>query len=316
MFSIIIPLYNKSAYIEKAVKSVLAQTFAHFELIIVNDGSTDESVNIVQQFTDLRIRIINQPNLGVSSARNKGINKASYDYIAFLDADDWWDKNFLEEMNNLIEEVPEAGLYGCNYFHVKNKQNRLSKVGLSEGFKFGYINYFNTYSNTFAVPFNCSFVVVKKQVLLENDGFNHNLKFGEDFDLWVRIALNDKIAYVNKPLAYSNQDVDSNNRALGTKLWKPENHFIFNLAYLEVEEKTNLSLKILLDGLRVRALIRYRLAALYQKETNSILQSVDFSLQPKYYQRIYQWPIAIIRLYFRYKKLGSALKQELIKFQK
>ncbi|MGK0446277.1 MAG: glycosyltransferase involved in cell wall biosynthesis [Polaribacter sp.] len=316
MFSIIIPLYNKSAYIEKAVKSVLAQTFAHFELIIVNDGSTDESVNIVQQFTDLRIRIINQPNLGVSSARNKGINKASYDYIAFLDADDWWDKNFLEEMNNLIEEVPEAGLYGCNYFHVKNKQNRLSKVGLSEGFKFGYINYFNTYSNTFAVPFNCSFVVVKKQVLLENDGFNHNLKFGEDFDLWVRIALNDKIAYLNKPLAYSNQDVDSNNRALGTKLWKPENHFIFNLAYLEVEEKTNLSLKILLDGLRVRALIRYRLAALYQKETNSILQSVDFSLQPKYYQRIYQWPIAIIRLYFRYKKLGSALKQELIKFQK
>ena len=316
MFSIIIPLYNKSAYIEKAVKSVLAQTFAHFELIIVNDGSTDESVNIVQQFTDLRIRIINQPNSGVSSARNKGINKASYDYIAFLDADDWWDKNFLEEMNNLIAEVPEAGLYGCNYIHVKNKQNRPSKVGLSEGFKFGYINYFNTYSSTFAVPFNCSFVIIKKQILLKNKGFNPNLKFGEDFDLWVRIALNDKIAYLNKPLAYSNQDVDSNNRALGSKLWKPENHFIFNLDYLQAEEKTNPILKKLLDGLRVRALIRYRLAGLYKKETNVTLQTVDFSLQPKYYQRIYQWPIVIIRLYFRYKKLGSALKQELIKFQK
>ncbi|MGK0328124.1 glycosyltransferase family 2 protein [Polaribacter sp.] len=316
MFSIIIPLYNKFAYIEKAVKSVLAQTFANFELIIVNDGSTDESVNVVQQFTDLRIRIINQPNLGVSSARNKGVNKANYDYIAFLDADDWWDKNFLEEMNRLKEQVPEAGIYGCNYFHVKNKQNKVSKVGLTEGFKSGYINYFETYSKTFAVPFNCSFVVVKKQVLLEYDGFNHNLKFGEDFDLWVRIALNSKIAYINKPLAYSNQDVDSNNRALGSKLWKPENHFIFNLDYLQAEEKTNPILKKLLDGLRVRALIRYRLAGLYKKETNVTLQTVDFSLQPKYYQRIYQWPIVIIRLYFLYKKLGSQLKQKLIKFQK
>ena len=316
MISVVIPLFNKEKYIQKAIKSVLAQTYTHFELIVVNDGSTDDGPEIVRQLIAPRILLIEQSNGGVSIARNNGVKAAKYNYIAFLDADDWWDKNFLEEMNNLIEEVPEAGLYGCNYIHVKNKQNRPSKVGLSEGFKFGYINYFNTYSNTFAVPFNCSFVVVKKQVLLENDGFNHNLKFGEDFDLWVRIALNDKIAYVNKPLAYSNQDVDSNNRALGTKLWKPENHFIFNLAYLEVEEKTNPILKKLLDGLRVRALIRYRLAALYKKETNSILQSVDFSLQPKYYQRIYRWPIVIVRLYFRYKKLGSALKQKLIKFPK
>ena len=316
MFSIIIPLYNKSAYIEKAVESILAQTFVNFELIIVNDGSTDDSQNKLCQFNDNRIRLIKQCNSGVSTARNNGVKAAKYNYIAFLDADDWWDKNFLEEMNTLIEEVPEAGIYGCNYFHVKNKQNKLSKVGLPKDFKSGYIDYFNTYSNTFAVPFNCSFVIIKKQILLKNRGFNPHLKFGEDFDLWVRIALHCKIAYLNKPLAYSNQDVDSNNRALGAKLWKPENHFIFNLEYLQAEEKTNLPLKILVDGLRVRALIRYRLGAVYQKETNSILQSVDFSLQPKYYQRIYRFPIVLVRLFFWYKKLGSKLKQKLIKLQK
>jgi glycosyltransferase involved in cell wall biosynthesis len=311
----VIPLFNKEKYIQKAIKSVLAQTYTHFELIVVNDGSTDESVNIVQQFTDYNIRIINQPNSGVSSARNKGVNKASYDYIVFLDADDWWDLNFLLNMKNLIDNFGDADIFASNYYWVKNDKKRKGQFNLEENYT-GYLDYIRAYLFAYYMPLTSISTVIRKTVFLKLNGFKEHLKFGEDFDLWIRIALNYKIAFTNKALAYYNQDVDSNNRALGTKLWKPENHFIFNLAYLEVEEKTNPILKKLLDGLRVRALIRYRLAALYQKETNSILQSVDFSLQPKYYQRIYRWPIAIIRLYFRYKKLGSALKQKLIKFQK
>ncbi len=315
MFSVIIPLYNKSPYIKKAINSVLTQTYSDFELLIINDGSTDDSLSIVQQFSDSRIKIYSQKNAGVSAARNNGVKKANFDYIAFLDADDWWHKDFLKEMKSLITQFPDAGIYGNRYWYVKNNKLKLTNVGLPENFKKGYINYFKIYSNTFAVPFNCSFVIVKKHIFNDVGGFNANLKFGEDFDLWVRIALKQKIGYLNKPMAYSNQDVDIYNRALGAKLWNPENHFIFNLDYLQVEEKTNLILKKLLDGLRVRALVRYRMAGEHTKEIQNILKKVDFTTQPKYYQRIYNCPLFIVKLYFKYKITGSMLKQKLIKIK-
>jgi len=313
MFSVIIPLYNKSSYILKAVVSVLEQTCKEFELIIVNDGSTDGSLELVKNISDTRIKIIDQPNSGVSTARNNGVKVAKYDYIAFLDADDWWDKDFLSEMKELIHTCPEAGLYASNYYVVKNKQNKQTKIGLNEGFLKGYINYFKVYSKTFWVPINCSFVIIKKDIFLNSDGFNSNLKFAEDFDLWVRIALNSKVAYLNKYLAYSNQDVPVNNRALGDKIWKKKEHFIFNLNYLKDEELKRPELKLLLDGIRVRSLMRYYLKGIYKAETNSILSTVDMKNQPLYYQRIYSYPKFLIKCYFTYKKLGSRIKQSLIK---
>ena len=108
MFSVIIPLYNKAAYIEKAINSVLAQNFKEFELIIVNDGSTDDSFSKLTVICNRlsvenpeifnKIKIVQQENQGVSTARNNGVKIAKYDYIAFLDADDWWESTFLEEM--------------------------------------------------------------------------------------------------------------------------------------------------------------------------------------------------------------------------
>lgn len=92
-FSIVIPLYNKEKSITTTINSVLNQTCGDFELIIVNDGSTDTSLEIVQSIKDERIRIINQKNGGVSSARNQGIIEAKFDWIAFLDADDLWEKD-------------------------------------------------------------------------------------------------------------------------------------------------------------------------------------------------------------------------------
>src|SRR5574344_1434815 len=96
MISVVIPLYNKERYIERAIRSVLNQSFQDFEIIVVNDGSTDQSVTIVKDINDSRIRIINQKNGGVSSARNKGISEAKYAIVAFLDADDVWKENHLE----------------------------------------------------------------------------------------------------------------------------------------------------------------------------------------------------------------------------
>src|SRR4051812_32162135 len=95
-FSVIIPLYNKANYIENTIKSVLNQTFTDFEIIVVNDESTDESETIVLGFNDKRIQLFNQKNQGVSVARNHGIEKAKGKLVAFLDADDYWFHNHLE----------------------------------------------------------------------------------------------------------------------------------------------------------------------------------------------------------------------------
>ena len=107
MFSIIIPLYNKAAYIEKAIRSVMCQTYQEFEVIVVDDGSTDESfaqLSVISQQLSveepdkfIKIKIVQQENQGVSTARNNGVKLAKYDYIAFLDADDWWEPTFLRE---------------------------------------------------------------------------------------------------------------------------------------------------------------------------------------------------------------------------
>ena len=152
MFSVVIPLYNKEDHIQKAICSVLQQSLENLELIIVNDGSTDNSLKIVQQIRDDRIRIIDQPNAGVSTARNIGVKAARYDHIAFLDADDWWDLHYLEEMQQLICKYPDAGLWAAKYYKVKQGRNIEANIGLDEDFNDGPINYFRVYAKTLWMP--------------------------------------------------------------------------------------------------------------------------------------------------------------------
>lgn len=314
MFSVIIPLYNKATYIKKAIGSVLNQTFQKFELIIINDGSIDDSLSIVQQFTDTRIKIVNQENVGVSTTRNNGVKLAKYEHIAFLDADDLWDYRFLEEMYKLVTDFPEAGLYGCSYYRVKNTIISPANIGIDKNFIAGYIDYYKVYAQTFWSPINCSFVIIKKAAFNKEGGFLKSLKFGEDFHLWVRIALKHKVAYLNKNLAFSNQDVDSNHRALGNnKLYDTNSHYIFNLSFLYNEEKENWQLKKLLDGLRVRALIRYHLSGKYKSEVDIEIDKVNFEQQSKYFNFIYKYPQFLVRSYFYIKKKGSIIKQILMK---
>lgn len=314
MFSVVIPLFNKVQYIEKAIQSVLDQSFPDFELIIINDGSTDGSAELAASFDDWRLRIINQDNSGVSSARNKGVAHSKFGYVAFLDADDWWSPHFLHEMSSLISAFPKAGVYGSKYFTVKNGINTEARIGVPDHFTSGYIDYFTVYARTFWVPINCSFVVVRKSLFEEVGGFRPTLKFGEDLDLWIRMALKDKVAYINKFLAYSNQDVELVTRALGTgKYWQKEEYVLFNLDYLKAEEKKHPSLKVLLDGLRVRALSDFYLHSQHPDAVRQILDSIDFSEQPSFYKFIYRWPKWLVRTYFRCKQIGSILKQAVIR---
>ena len=118
MISVVIPLYNKEKQIERTLRSVFAQTYTDFEIIVVNDGSTDRSAAVVESLNDPRIRLVTQKNAGVSAARNRGIREARGEYIALLDGDDEWKPEFLETMTALTEKYPQCEVFAGNYTQV------------------------------------------------------------------------------------------------------------------------------------------------------------------------------------------------------
>jgi len=304
MFSVIIPLYNKVPYIAKAIESVLGQTYRDFEVIVIDDGSTDQSLEVAKTFENKSITIISQPNSGVSTARNNGVKIAKHPYICFLDADDWWHPTFLEEMKQLITDFPDAGIYGSGYYIVKNGKERIAPIGVPQGFERGIIDYCEVYAKTLCMPLTSISVVIPKHIFDEEKGFKSQLKFGEDFDLWIRIALKHQVILVNKPLAYYNQDVDVNNRGVAVhKIYSPVNHFIFNLDYLYDSEKNNHRLKILLDKLRVYILLKYRMQRAFPKEYSAEIKKVDFSVQPLGVRLQYYLPVWFLKQYYGLKFL-------------
>ena len=312
MFSIIIPLYNKAAYIEKALQSVLSQTFKEFELIVVDDGSTDNSLEIVQKFKNSKVQIIEQANSGVSTARNNGVRLAKYDYIAFLDADDWWAPDFLLEMKDLITDFPEAVLFSSSYFKVKNGKNIPAKIGVSAGFERGYFDYCKTYSASLYMPVWTGAAILKKSVYEEMNGFKPTLKLGEDFDLWLRVALKYKVALLNKPLAYYNQDVDLQTRAVG-KLRNPQEHMLWHLEDFESQSDKTPYLKQMLDNLRVYGLFPYYLDKNYREKASTELAKVDWAKQPKSAKLQYDLPVWYLKMNLQIRNIGSYFKTLLLK---
>jgi glycosyltransferase involved in cell wall biosynthesis len=321
MFSIIIPLYNKALYIEKAMRSVLNQSFRNFEVIIVNDGSTDNSLQVVEAFLQLQyrngnnsllehVRIINQPNGGVSNARNNGVKIAQYDYIAFLDADDWWHKHYLSSMKELIESHPKAKLYASSYYQVKNGRQHTAAIGVHKQFTSGYVDYFNVYAETLCMPVWTGATIIKKEAFEEMNGFPQQLKLGEDFILWANVALKYKVAFCNKPLAYYNHDVDSEQRAVG-RLFPTEQHYIFNLGTLETRSANHTDLKLLLDNMRVYVLLPYYLNDSTRNKTRDELKKVDWKNQPLKERIRYKIPVVLAKIQSRFMQVGSQIKRHL-----
>jgi len=209
-FSIIIPLYNKQNFITRAVNSVLSQSYINFELIIVNDGSTDNSFDLVSSIIDHRIKIINKVNGGVSSARNLGIDNASNEWICFLDADDYWLPNHLEEILYLLKKYPEAKIYSTLTQEKSRKGLSIAPNDFPDNFE-GYIeNYFHFAKS--ATVFNSSSVCIYKHALITIDKFDTNLSHGEDLDVWFKLLINYK--GVIKTLPTVVYDLISENRAM------------------------------------------------------------------------------------------------------
>ncbi len=288
MFSVIIPLYNKAPYIQKALDSVFEQSFQNFEVIIVNDGSTDKSLDVLRNYVDKlrqvnielfsKITVIDQKNQGVSTTRNNAVKIAKNEYLAFLDADDWWEPDFLLEMRNLVEHFPLAGLWASSYYVVKNYSKRLVRIGLAPNFDKGLINYFEVYANTLEMPVWTGAVIMKKSVYLEEKGFKPNIAMGEDFELWVRVALRYPVAFLNKPLSNYNFDVDVKNKAVDNYVvYPPEKHFIFHLDYLVEYESKIQDLKELLDKLRMYCLFPYRFKNCYSHDYKKEINKVNFN---------------------------------------
>ena len=205
MISVVIPLYNKEKQIRKTLQSVLTQTFQDFEIVVVNDGSTDNSAIEVEKVKDPRIRLIHQHNAGVSAARNKGIEKARYELIAFLDADDEWKSNFLQTLYKLQIQYPQCGMYATSYINktASGKENiiTLNKLPFE---KEGILsNYFEVAACSH--PPICSIsVMIKKQPLKAINGFPSHVKSGEDLITWAKLSTITQIAYSTEPLAIYN----------------------------------------------------------------------------------------------------------------
>lgn len=324
-FSIIVPLYNKERYVKKAIESVLAQTYRDFELIIVDDGSTDNSAAICEELlssytvhhTPYTIRFLKQANSGVAAARNNGVAASKGEYVAFLDADDWWEPTWLEEMDKLINEYPDACLYCTNYVYYKPGKTHVA-LNLTRG----YMNYPEAYLHSTQMPVTSITTCMPRRVFDEMGGFPVGIKLGEDFLLWAKTALNYKAAFCEKPLAYYNNDIPVSMRAT-RNLHAPAYHMLFHLDQIEKEIESRSSVnpfirssvtswKTLLDKLRVSGLMDYWLSDEYHDAATEELKKVDWSKQPKSAKSQYDKPIWMQKAKRQFMQIGSCCKQKLI----
>ena len=252
-FSVVIPLYNKESYISKTLNTVLNQSFKDFEVIIVNDGCTDNSVSVIETFTDKRIKLIHQNNQGVSVARNTAITASIGTYIATLDGDDLWKPNHLEELKKCIDTFKNAVLF-CNNYEIKRRDGFVTKAKFNfdyssdclvvdDFFEANIINY---------IPHSSS-VAFKKDTFLKIGAYNTQLRTGQDIDLWIRFGLHGKIAF-NPTVTMLYNFFDPNSLS-NSKL--NDNRLLLINQYT-TEEQTNPSLKRYMDIKRYALAIRYK----------------------------------------------------------
>ncbi len=312
-FSIIMPLYNKAPYVRKAVESIVGQTYGDWELIVIDNGSTDGSDEIVAGITDSRIRIIRlKENIGPGGARNHGVSESTAPWICFLDADDWWEPTFLEEMTRLTERHPDAGIYGTNYYIVKNGRKRVAPIGVDEDFTEGEINYCKVYAKTLCMPLTSITVCMPRAIFDDAGGFPTDIHLGEDFLLWIHIALKHKVFFLNKPLSNYNQDVDVTFR--GTHhLRNPKEHMLWNLEKIDTIAQGNTDYNILKDKLIISSMLPYLAQRKRASDAHNILKNIDWRNATTKERIILNLPQPAIYLYYHYLRTGSRIKQFILK---
>jgi len=190
-FSVIIPLYNKEQFVERCIRSVLAQRCGDYELIVVDDGSSDASAAVVRSISDPRIKILTQSNQGVSAARNKGAKSAAGQWLAFLDADDQWGHDHLAELKLIIDTFSEVGAVATSSREVLEGGD--SKfLEMTQPGRLRVINYFKEAQKEIGV-LNASSIAIRRNVFSALGGFG-TYRYGEDLEYWARLALRYSVA--------------------------------------------------------------------------------------------------------------------------
>ena len=215
--SVVIPLYNKELELPRTIESIVAQTVRPLEVIVVNDGSTDNSLQIAYDLqrkyvSELNVVVLDQPNGGVSNARNTGISAAAGDVIAFIDADDEWEAHFIAEIQALAIRFPQASCYTTNYQKFDHGHYINPKI------RFGRdVSDCTLMPDFFAIaargdlPFVMSSFAIQTKVIRQLGGFVEGEPMGEDQDVFAKVALTQLIAYSPKVLLF--YYLDANNRA-------------------------------------------------------------------------------------------------------
>jgi cellulose synthase/poly-beta-1,6-N-acetylglucosamine synthase-like glycosyltransferase len=183
--AVVIPLFNKAAFIEQTLRSALTQSYSDFEVIVVDDGSTDDGAMLVGRFDDPRIRIVRQDNAGVSEARNRALNEVRAPLAAFLDADDVWTRDHLRHLIELSRRFPEAGLYGNRFLATAVPQ--ASEVH-SKAVTYRLLDDYFVVCASGETPFFTSSCMVPCELARSVGAFPSEESRAEDTSLWIRLA--------------------------------------------------------------------------------------------------------------------------------
>lgn len=296
-FTVIIPLYNKENYITDTLNSVLAQTFTDFEIIVINDTSTDNSLAVAQTIKDKRIRFINHPiNKGLSASRNTGIRNASSNYVAFLDADDLWKPTFLETISKLINHYPQASLFATKYEEIYPGNVILEpyiKLSLNDN-NMGIIDFYKSNLNKSIYYPSC--LCVKKEIFETIGYYDENITFGEDIDFNIRAHFQFTMAYSSLPLV--SYMMDSQNQITQSGL---RNKKITDFDKYETLTTNRPDIKHYLDFQRYIIAKVYRLEG-DNKNYKRIMLGISMS-SLNYKQRfLLKAPLFIIKFITRFKK--------------
>ena len=279
-FSVIIPAYNAASFIKKSISSVLNQTLGDFEILVVDDGSVDDTKEIIKTIEDNRVHYIYQRNGGVSSARNTGICNAKGEYVCFLDADDLWKPNHLKVIFDLVNKYPDASVYVTGYEILLHDENSISKVCPSVDndlqinnmfehiFKYGYFIHTNSIS-------------CKKSAFDTVGLFEIGAKNGEDDDMWYRLFAYYSVAVSS---TVTTTYIRENSRATATRIfvdnWPFLNRVNAIMASSEVSEEKKKYLKRMLEQ-RKLSFVRYCILNGDKKSAWRHLKKLDKSLLKK-----------------------------------
>lgn len=252
-FSVVIPLYNKASYIVDTVNSVLKQTCQDFEIVVVDDGSKDDGLARLETVKDARIKIIKQKNQGVSVARNTGVWNSEGEYIAFLDADDSWNEDYLEEMKRVIADYPQAGIYVTGY-NVLMADGKVKYSNPEAENRYGLISYWESLKQGYDLVWT-SATVIRRSAILDAGGFKPGEKIGQDMDMWARVAQQNKlVAYSEKRCVNYNRNAENNAR-LRVRIANADAFMKVLRQELQNDERTELEKECIESKLRKKVVV-------------------------------------------------------------